>query len=66
MATVDQSCRLIEKAAGKGADLKPMLEAISQALDKENEGLRLAFGTDDFRETLKARAEKRLPAFQAR
>ena len=29
----------------------------AQALDRENEGLRQGFGTDDFREALKARAE---------
>ena len=45
---------------------KPLLEAVTQALDRENEGLRQAFGTDDFREALKARAEKRPPAFQGR
>ena len=45
---------------------KPLLEAVTQALDRENEALRQAFGTDDFREALKARAEKRPPAFQGR
>jgi enoyl-CoA hydratase/carnithine racemase len=45
---------------------KPLLEAVTQALDRENEGLRQAFGTDDFREALKARAEKRPPSFQGR
>jgi hypothetical protein len=63
MGTVVKSCRLIEETAGKGADRKPLLETVAQALDKENEGLRLAFGTDDFRKALKAKAEKRLPAF---
>jgi hypothetical protein len=47
-------------------DLKPLLEAVAQALDKENEGLRRAFGTDDFRKALKARVEKGFPAFQGR
>jgi hypothetical protein len=37
---------------------KPLLEAVTQTLGRENEGLQQAFGTDDFRETLKARAEK--------
>ena len=63
MATVVKSCHLIEEAAGKGADLKPLLETVAQALDKENEGPRLAFGTDVFRKALKAKAEKRLPTF---
>jgi 2-(1,2-epoxy-1,2-dihydrophenyl)acetyl-CoA isomerase len=45
---------------------KPLAEAITQALDRENEALRQAFETDDFREALKARAEKRPPAFQGR
>jgi hypothetical protein len=56
---------LIEEAAGRGVDFKPLPEAVAQALDKENEGLRLAFGTDDFRKAPKASAEKRLPAFEA-
>jgi hypothetical protein len=66
MGTADKSCRLIEKAGDKEADLKPLIEAVVQALDKENEGLRLAFEPDDFLETLKARTEKRLPVFQGR
>jgi enoyl-CoA hydratase/carnithine racemase len=45
---------------------KPLVEAVTQALDRENEALRQAFETDDFREALKARAEKRPPAFQGR
>ena len=45
---------------------KPLLEAVTQALDRENEGLRQALGTDDFREALKARAEKRPPSFKGR
>jgi enoyl-CoA hydratase/carnithine racemase len=52
--------------SAKRALHKPLLEAVTQALDRENEGLRQAFGTDDFREALKARAEKRPPAFQGR
>jgi 2-(1,2-epoxy-1,2-dihydrophenyl)acetyl-CoA isomerase len=45
---------------------KPLVEAVTQALDRENEALRQAFETDDFREALRARAEKRPPAFQGR
>lgn len=45
---------------------KPLVEAVTQALDRENEALRQAFETDDFREAMKARAEKRPPAFQGR
>ena len=66
MGTADKSCRLIEKAVDKEADLKPLTEAVAQALDKKNEGLRPAFEPDDFPETLKARAEIRLPVFQGR
>ncbi len=36
MATVVKSCRWIEEAAGKGPGLKPLLETVAQALDKEN------------------------------
>jgi len=66
MGTADKSCLLIEEKAGKGAELKPLIEAVAQALDLENEGLRLPFGTDDVPETLKDRVEKRLPVFQGR
>ena len=66
MGTADKSCRLIEKAADKEADLKPLIQDVAQALDLENEGLRLPFGTDDVPETLKDRVEKRLPVFQGR
>jgi enoyl-CoA hydratase/carnithine racemase len=52
--------------SAKRALHKPLLEAVTQSLDRENEGLRQAFGTDDFREALKARAEKRPPTFQGR
>jgi 2-(1,2-epoxy-1,2-dihydrophenyl)acetyl-CoA isomerase len=45
---------------------EPLRDMIAQALDRENEALQKAFGTDDFREALKARAEKRPPAFQGR
>jgi hypothetical protein len=40
-----------------------MLEDVARALDKENEVLQLALGTNDFRKAMKARAKKRLPAF---
>ncbi len=45
---------------------KPLLKEITEALDKENEGLNQAFGTEDFREALKARAEKRHPVFRGK
>ena len=45
---------------------EPLLEAVPQTLDRQNEGLRQDSGTDDFREALKARAEKRPPAFHGR
>jgi len=38
----------------------------ADAMDKENEGLKQAFGTEDFREALKARAEKRPPVFRGK
>ncbi len=36
MGTVVKSCRWIEEAANKGPGLKPLLETVAQALDKEN------------------------------
>ena len=45
---------------------KPLLKEITEALDKENEGLNQAFGTEDFREALKARMEKRQPFFRGK
>ncbi len=45
---------------------KPLVKAVTRALDRENEALRQAFETDDFREAMKARVEKRPPAFQGR
>ena len=45
---------------------KPLLKEITEALDRENEGLNQAFGTEDFREALKARAEKRNPVFRGK
>jgi enoyl-CoA hydratase/carnithine racemase len=45
---------------------QPLLKEITEALDRENEGLNRAFGTEDFREALKARAEKRNPVFRGK
>ena len=45
---------------------KPLLKEITEALDRENEGLNQAFATEDFREALKARAEKRNPLFRGK
>lgn len=45
---------------------QPLLKEITEALDRENEGLNQAFGTEDFREALKARAEKRNPVFRGK
>jgi len=66
----EQTCRLIPpKGAGLSVKLtkeilhKPMIEAVSRALDLENKGLNRAFGTADFMETLTARMEKRDPSF---
>jgi len=42
---------------------KPMIEAMTRALDLENEGLNRAFGTSDFMEALNARVAKRDPRF---
>ena len=60
MATLDLLGEDVSR--GEEAELKPLLKAVAQALDKENEGLRLALGTDDFRKALTASAGKRLPA----
>lgn len=43
---------------------KPLLEAVTTALDMENKGLNEAFTTADFMEALKARKEKRIPVFK--
>ena len=43
---------------------KPLLEAVTTALDMENKGLNEAFTTADFMEALKARKEKRTPVFK--
>ena len=65
-----QTCKLIPpKGAGLAVRLskeilhKPMIEAVSRALDRENEGLNRGFGTSDFMEALNARMEKRDPQF---
>ena len=43
---------------------RPLLEAVTQALDAENEALSKAFGSTDFAEALSARIEKREPMFK--
>jgi enoyl-CoA hydratase/carnithine racemase len=43
---------------------KPLLEAVTTALDLENQGLNEAFKTGDLLEALTARKEKRAPAFK--
>jgi enoyl-CoA hydratase/carnithine racemase len=43
---------------------KPLAEAITKALDSENEALLRAFGSVDFMEALNARIEKRDPVFK--
>jgi enoyl-CoA hydratase/carnithine racemase len=45
---------------------KPLIEAVTQALDRENEVLNQAFGTADFVEAVSARIEKRDPVFHGR
>jgi len=45
---------------------KPLIEAMTTALDLENEGLNKAFATADFREAMKARMEKRPPSFEGK
>ena len=53
--------RLIKKACQE-----PLAEALARGLEAENEGLNRAFNTDDFREAIKARFEKRPPRFQGK
>jgi enoyl-CoA hydratase/carnithine racemase len=48
----------------KRAIHKPLIEAVTTALDLENQGLNEAFKTGDFLEALMARKEKRTPAFK--
>jgi len=43
---------------------KPMIEAVSAALDRENEVLNRLFGGADFQEALTARLQKRDPLFK--
>jgi 2-(1,2-epoxy-1,2-dihydrophenyl)acetyl-CoA isomerase len=43
---------------------RPLIEAVSRALDEENEGLSKAFASADFWEALSARKEKREPDFK--
>ena len=45
---------------------KPLVEAVTRALDSENEALLNAFGSNDFAEALSARMEKRPPVFIGR
>jgi enoyl-CoA hydratase/carnithine racemase len=66
----EQTSRLIPpRGAGLSVKLskeilhKPMIEAVSRALDLENKGLNRAFGTSDFMEALNARMGKREPKF---
>lgn len=66
----EQTCKLIPPiGAGLAVRLskeilhKPMIEAVSRALDLENEGLNRGFATSDFMEALNARMEKRDPKF---
>jgi 2-(1,2-epoxy-1,2-dihydrophenyl)acetyl-CoA isomerase len=48
----------------KQAIHRPLVEAVSRALDEENEGLNKAFASPDFWEVLAARKEKREPVFK--
>ena len=48
----------------KRAFHKPYVDAVTQALDMENQGLNQAVMTYDFGESLKARKEKRTPVFR--
>jgi 2-(1,2-epoxy-1,2-dihydrophenyl)acetyl-CoA isomerase len=43
---------------------KPLIDAVTKALDAENEALLKAFGSSDFMEALSARMEKRDPVFR--
>jgi 2-(1,2-epoxy-1,2-dihydrophenyl)acetyl-CoA isomerase len=50
----------------KEAMHKPLIEAVTRALDNENEALNKAFGTSDFFEAVGARKEKRAPVFKGK
>jgi len=45
---------------------KPLMDAITHALDMENKGLNITFSTSDFMEAMMARKEKRVPVFRGR
>ena len=49
----------------KQAIHRPLVEAVSRALDEENKGLNKAFASPDFWEALAARGEKRAPEFKS-
>jgi 2-(1,2-epoxy-1,2-dihydrophenyl)acetyl-CoA isomerase len=42
---------------------RPLVQAVTEALDRENEALKAAFGTADFFEAVRARLERREPVF---
>ena len=45
---------------------KPLMDAVTHALDMENKGLNTTFSTSDFMEAITARKEKRNPVFQGK
>lgn len=45
---------------------KPLMDAVTEALDMENKGLNRTFSTSDFMEAMTARKEKRAPVFQGK
>jgi len=45
---------------------KPLIEAVTAALDRENECFKAAFGTEDFMEAITARIQKREPVFKGK
>lgn len=50
----------------KQAMHKPLIEAVTHALDNENEALNKTFSTTDFFEAVAARKEKRAPVFKGK